>query len=223
MRSWKLLMFYIGTSAFFALFAGTVTGSKHDLSTTNFYGPSTSANKEVCVFCHTPHGASSTVTPLWNRNITNVAAFQMYGETAPSGNKPNASSLACLSCHDGVSSQGPSAGPSSDAHSIINPPNDDPGGPNCTACHFHSGNTYPIKPWQTGPIMSDDHPISISYSTSVANNPTAFNATPLVVKLFGINNNVECATCHDPHDPANGNFLRINNAGSALCNSCHKR
>ncbi len=31
---------------------------------------------------------------------------------------------------------------------------------------------------------------------------------------------VECASCHDPHS-GNGTFLRISNAGSAVCFSCH--
>jgi predicted CXXCH cytochrome family protein len=32
---------------------------------------------------------------------------------------------------------------------------------------------------------------------------------------------VECASCHDPHTPNNGVFLRVSNAGSGLCLSCH--
>ncbi len=32
---------------------------------------------------------------------------------------------------------------------------------------------------------------------------------------------VECASCHDPHTPNNGTFLRLSNAGSGLCLSCH--
>jgi predicted CXXCH cytochrome family protein len=31
---------------------------------------------------------------------------------------------------------------------------------------------------------------------------------------------VECASCHDPHT-ANPTFLRIANAGSAVCLACH--
>ncbi|MDH4234955.1 MAG: cytochrome c3 family protein [Gallionella sp.] len=34
---------------------------------------------------------------------------------------------------------------------------------------------------------------------------------------------VECATCHDPHTANNPTFLRISNAGSALCLSCHDK
>lgn len=32
---------------------------------------------------------------------------------------------------------------------------------------------------------------------------------------------VECASCHDPHNPANGTFLRVSNANSDVCLSCH--
>ncbi len=32
---------------------------------------------------------------------------------------------------------------------------------------------------------------------------------------------VECASCHDPHTPNNGTFLRVSNQGSGLCLSCH--
>lgn len=219
----KVLIFHIGLSIFFCLSAGTIVHSKHDLSATNFYGPSTSANKEICVFCHTPHGSSSTLTPLWNRTITNTAAFQMYGESSSQGHVPSMASIVCLSCHDGVSSQGVSAVASADTHSLINPPTTDIGGPNCTACHFGASGTYPSKVWQIGPNLSDDHPVSVSYTTALTRDPTGFVANPVSVKLFGAGKDVECATCHDVHDPDNGSFLRVNNAGSALCNTCHIR
>jgi len=32
---------------------------------------------------------------------------------------------------------------------------------------------------------------------------------------------VECASCHDPHTPNNGTFLRVSNQGSGMCLSCH--
>jgi len=34
---------------------------------------------------------------------------------------------------------------------------------------------------------------------------------------------VECGSCHDPHNAANGTFLRRSNAGSAVCLSCHTK
>ena len=34
---------------------------------------------------------------------------------------------------------------------------------------------------------------------------------------------VECASCHDPHSNTNATFLRVSNAGSGLCLSCHTK
>lgn len=34
---------------------------------------------------------------------------------------------------------------------------------------------------------------------------------------------VECGSCHDPHNTANGTFLRQSNAGSAICLTCHNK
>lgn len=61
---------------------------------------------EVCVYCHTPHGANSEVrAPLWNRNIptTTYTTYDTMGRTTINQeyNQPGAASLACLSCHDG--------------------------------------------------------------------------------------------------------------------------
>lgn len=63
---------------------------------------------EICVYCHTPHGANTTIdAPLWNRTIK-VQNYQTYDELGTSSltpgsvsDTPGASSLTCLSCHDG--------------------------------------------------------------------------------------------------------------------------
>jgi predicted CXXCH cytochrome family protein len=34
---------------------------------------------------------------------------------------------------------------------------------------------------------------------------------------------VECASCHDPHSDANATFLRMSNAQSAVCLTCHNK
>lgn len=60
---------------------------------------------EVCVFCHTPHGAdvNNLGGPLWNRNVS-VQTYTLY--SGPNlevvGSQPQGVSLACLSCHDGA-------------------------------------------------------------------------------------------------------------------------
>ncbi len=60
---------------------------------------------EVCAYCHTPHGANTTLkAPLWNRTAKNNT-YTLYSAPLTSGNKPTqpgVSSLMCLSCHDGT-------------------------------------------------------------------------------------------------------------------------
>ncbi len=60
---------------------------------------------EVCVYCHTPHGANKqTTAPLWNRTM-NPGNYTLYN--APTTlmrpvSTPGPNSLTCLSCHDGT-------------------------------------------------------------------------------------------------------------------------
>ena len=207
-----------------AAYGATVVGSKHDLSTTT--------TPEPCAFCHTPHfaNAASTAAPLWNRNITNINAFTMY--TSPTMNTsvpahPNPISISCLTCHDDAGAS--SAVNSTDMHDLRNGPGsgsvpDTTSYPNCNKCHTWGGGGggtsiyFPI-----GPNLSDDHPISMTYPTAAQD--AAFNIPPDLqngwsdVKLFS--GKVECASCHDPHDPTRGSFLRKSNSGSALCLTCH--
>lgn len=64
----------------------------------------------VCVYCHTPHGANSTMldAPLWNRTnqVAMGTTYTVYGDGLTStGNpttEPGINSLTCLSCHDGT-------------------------------------------------------------------------------------------------------------------------
>ena len=86
-----------------------IMGSKHDLSANNeVYGNLFGeASTQVCVFCHTPHAANSTLTdgnpgqaPIWNRKITDDTQFKLYtgGFSLPVGPTPSPISVACLSC-----------------------------------------------------------------------------------------------------------------------------
>lgn len=61
---------------------------------------------EVCVYCHTPHGANKTIkAPLWNRTIRATAynTYDSLGTSTLTQNvvQPGGPSLTCLSCHDG--------------------------------------------------------------------------------------------------------------------------
>ncbi len=88
-----------------------IAGTKHNLGTSGAAGNNRfSGTAEICVFCHTPHGAdTSAAVPLWNRTLPAPGTFQTYdslgtssldGKVAPVGSV----SIACLSCHDGVQS-----------------------------------------------------------------------------------------------------------------------
>lgn len=65
----------------------------------------------VCVYCHTPHGANSTLieAPLWNRthlgNTYTLFTDEDTGtimKSTQDATQPGVSSLTCLSCHDGT-------------------------------------------------------------------------------------------------------------------------
>lgn len=61
---------------------------------------------EVCVYCHTPHGANANVQlPLWNRTIK-ATTYVTYDALATVTltqpvQQPGPNSISCLSCHDG--------------------------------------------------------------------------------------------------------------------------
>ena len=84
-----------------------IRGSKHDLGAGGAAQATTAATTEVCVFCHTPHGATTTAAvPLWNKTLPAATSYSRYstlntatldGEEVEVGSV----SLACLSCHDG--------------------------------------------------------------------------------------------------------------------------
>jgi hypothetical protein len=93
--------------------AEDVRNTMHNLSTSNpingvNIGSGSAGTTEVCVFCHTPHGAdvSNQAAPLWNRALPTSAGYSVYSSAnfdATAG-QPVGVSLACLSCHDGATS-----------------------------------------------------------------------------------------------------------------------
>ena len=95
---------------------GGIANTRHNL-TMSYSNSSVIMDKyrndyyQICVYCHTPHGANSTAAaPLWNRTVT-ARNYTLY-QDKDSGNEPSTldstytqpgpNSLTCLSCHDGV-------------------------------------------------------------------------------------------------------------------------
>jgi len=185
------------------LIAGVIKGSKHDLSSTGYYALDAvgiTMQTEICVFCHTPHGANIDIdmvggddpipAPLWNRSLTaglNGESFTAYSSAtmnAICATIPNPVSLVCLSCHDEAlvgAGDGGVVG-ATEMHQLVNPPNlmdsencEQLGScVNCAACH-PDGGILPENWFQIGPDLSNDHPISMSYADAL-NEDTLFRS-----------------------------------------------
>jgi len=257
-RALVVVIFMIGIMCSPLWAATSIVGSKHDFSTSNAGGPTPFAGvyqtvdgfgfgvnmDEVCVFCHTPHGASTdsahgTNTLLWNRTASPPSGFtgyNMYSSATFSvtATAPTGISMMCMSCHDGVTSIAANVGGVGGTPVLINAPGS--GNPDVILNDLSNdyvaiGDSYNggLLGWganlgnktriDSGQIdLSNDHPISFNYPvpSSVLVEPT----NPKI-KLFGASKRLECATCHTVHDPTNAPFLAIPNTNSDMCRNCH--
>nr|MDP2191902.1 cytochrome c3 family protein [Rhodoferax sp.] len=241
-----------------------VRGTKHNLSaapdgsatpsggTVPVRAVKATSETQVCVFCHTPHGATTgIVAPLWNRTLstqtyTPYASSSMEADAAELAAAPGGGSKLCLSCHDGTMAI--------DKVNVLN---------GATGVTIPMTTASPVKmpsgsattgfTRNLGVNLSADHPISFTYSSTIAGydgelrspdgalvgNRVA-GATPPKMPLE--NGQMQCATCHDPHlrdkTTSNGNakFLRMNRfqvtqptggafspAGDIICLACHDK
>lgn len=156
-----------------------IANTKHNLGANtlgngaNLFTP-TSGTGEICVFCHTPHGAdTAAAVPLWNKHLGASSSYTTYnslgtssldGATAPVGSV----SLACLSCHDGTQAM----------NVMINQPGS--GGYNAggaTLSGTWSGNDVnadgTLKSTVVANLSTDlrnDHPIGIQYGGGMPGN-----------------------------------------------------
>ncbi len=205
----------------------SIRGSRHDLSTAGG-----GDSDQICAFCHTPHSSNRVLdAPLWNRFIDRTKVFTPYQSATlnsiPGNPNDSLASILCLGCHDGtLGTAVVNTYVGSDKHDLVNAPG--PGGipdttswPNCERCHpdFYGGQ----RPKWQGTDLSNDHPIAISYPTTALDPgfltpPDPVNGWSYLPLFSG---KVECATCHDVHDPAQTPFLRLSNVGSQLCLTCH--
>ncbi len=189
-----------------------IAGSVHDMSqfTDGAATPVVlldSTTTSICTACHFPHNVTGTAAaPLSNRN-TPTGTFTMYSSATIDeviAAQPNASSLFCLSCHDGATA----------VNSWIQSPS---GAAATTIGNLGAGGLTPAGNGNIGLDLSDDHPISITYT----NADGGFLATPNAA-LDLKSGQVECATCHEPHDTTTAvKFLRIQPA--TICEGCHTK
>ena len=192
--------------------AGTIEGSPHD-----FRGYLWNRSGEICNPCHAMHGTKTLPYPRWDPELP-TQTYIMYSQThSPAigtavSNQPDGMSKICLSCHDG----------------IVAP--DTYGGNTC-------GTAIPFDKDIIGIVPSNNHPISFTYNTTLtAKYSDLYDPSTKLSGMTGstgtINtdmlflNRMECASCHDAHNTkaVPGTKLLIkDNAGSALCLTCHNK
>jgi predicted CXXCH cytochrome family protein len=182
----------------------------------------------VCIFCHTPHNSATgaaALAPLWNRAASVATGWTMYSGSvqATIPGTPAAESMACLSCHDGATAiDALLYNPDAIAVTVNAVANGAIGDLSATGADMGGLGGTPGTA-----DLSNDHPISIEYGLDTDGamaTIAAVQAADLAgtVKLFGSGNDqVECASCHNPHDTTNNKFLRSTNTNSALCILCH--
>lgn len=147
-----------------------IANTKHNLGSSGTKTNQYSGTAEICVFCHTPHGADTSASvPLWNKTLGDPTTYTSYaslntttldGATAPVGSV----SLACLSCHDGTQAM----------DSVLNEP-----GSGATVASYSTGQTWTGPAGGSTPVgslnyatpsivnlskdLSNDHPVGIQY------------------------------------------------------------
>ncbi len=191
---------------------GSIANTRHNLSHSTLGAGSVSQHnaarnnyQEVCVYCHTPHGANQTIAaPLWNRTIK-VTNYQTYDElgtttlTQAVTSTPGPASLTCLSCHDGQTA----------IDSIINMPGSGMG----LISQATTQNTAFLNTWNNlppGALDTTQHR-GINSTNNVLGNGTG-------------SDNLGCMVCHSPEGLAatlgiaEGNDMRLLMLGTDLRN-----
>lgn len=213
---------------------GTISSTPHDLSSTA---------GSLCGVCHIAHQDSGTNrTLLWNHATTTATAYSVYGSSTFNASSTIAAldqsstaqqtgdefySLSCMSCHDGATA----------TNTVYRAPDGLSGTANGSFFDIGTGAVI-TGASNVGTALNNDHPVNFTYNAALATadgglfNPVGgtpwgtvrasskgANGEEQEPVLF--NDTVQCATCHNPHNNANGTFLRQDNGSSALCLRCH--
>jgi hypothetical protein len=226
-----------------------VRGTKHNLSSMPTGAATgtgtvpartvTSSETQVCVFCHTPHaattqdqGGAALKSPLWNRKVPAGSTYTRYtsssldSETILEGlsSQPGGSSKLCLSCHDGTLAIGNVNvlnGSTSAATTPIPMTGTGPGGvmPGAT----NTGFTRNI-----GTDLTNDHPISVTYDQSLVTADGELRAVTAAQKTAESSTNLPSGKTHavGMRDSGTRPVLPLettgtSNQGQVQCATCH--
>lgn len=188
-----------------------VRATKHNLSAGSVNSIKASAEDQVCVFCHIPHGASQS-RAVWNRDLgyQAAAAYSLYSSSTLDAvpNRPNGATRLCLSCHDGALALG----------SLMNLEGVRP----ASVAMGGGVTTMPAGNTRLGLDLRNDHPVSLvpAVSDPEIQPPPPGDRVKLKEGATATKDSVQCTSCHDPHLDT-GKFLVKANTRGALCLTCH--
>lgn len=205
-----------------------IASTRHNLSVSGPGEVTATSESQLCVFCHTPHSSNREIpSPLWNRDLSD-ATYTLYNSASLDAgdlDEPVGASRLCLSCHDGTLAIGavrnePGRGGGDGSISMQGTADD---GTMPPGAGTDTGHTRDL-----GVNLTNDHPISFTYDSSLADadgelrDPSleehiavrAGDRPLLPLEADGSGNGLlQCTTCHDPHIKEEGEynkFLRVN-------------
>ena len=220
--------------------ANGVVASRHNLGSFGSFITTTGQNgtTEVCVFCHTPHHTNTSVAPapLWNRyNAT--SSYTPYGTTLGGSTitAVGSVSLACLSCHDGVTTfdnlvNAPGAGgvvSSGTSQGWTFADEGSTGGASSMPTFVDGSGDQRLN---IGTNLSNDHPVSVTYNSLVASlrpESTTFGSVNLTAGLQGSattaygNNLSQNRWAIKGYTVSTGSISDLLRNGKVECSSCH--
>ncbi len=202
----RILIFTFLFSFPMLIYAQSIVNTVHNLSISGTGSIKATQESEICIFCHTPHH-SSPRKPLWNRQDPGVT-YTLYNSSTidASPGQPDGASILCLSCHDGTIAIG----------SVLS---------RTTPIEMAGGvSTMPAGPTNLSTDLSDDHPVSFIYNTTLASlDNELVDPTTLTGPVTLESEKVQCTSCHDPHVDIYEKFLVASTRYSELCIFCHQR
>lgn len=181
---------------------GSIDMSKIAFSPHNFNGDqgllaidSVVQDFSLCRQCHTPSNMTA-VEPLWYRQeLTKKFDLEKVVEKDPGEVFPvDANSRSCLYCHDGSLAMG--------------------------FPHHQSAANPQVS------LLSDGKAYAQNYNLHLFDFPNNSVETHLpgqgsLLKLSKAGE-INCVSCHDPHNNEKGNFLRVQAEASKICFECHE-
>ena len=181
----------------------SIIHSKHNLSISSPGSVHATIESDVCIFCHTPHTATGD-GPLWNHGLS-AATYTPYSSATLKAvvGQPTGASRLCLSCHDGTVALG-----------MVN---------SRVGVMPMTASTMPAGANNFGTDLSADHPISFTYDAALVTADGNLRDPNTLVQEVRLDQTgqLQCTSCHDPHNNQYGKFLVLDNTASALCLSCH--